>query len=235
MPLASFHKARTIMAAVPLPKVSMRDVPLREVPTGPTVSRAASRVVVMTPRDVRAAIAAARRQGTFAKASGRVAALAVRARRAAWFPRLQLRATRLIDESSSLSPTSYDPERRTYSGGARTWLEARTSWSLDRLFFAGDEFQAERLRHQIALVREKQAQGLVVLLSEWQRAAFDASHPSASQAQCRRAWLDERQLAMRIDWLTGGWLGRWRKKRSPPVVYRCPERAPAQAIEEFID
>src|SRR5690606_41297240 len=56
----------------------------------------------------------------------RLDALASRARTSALLPELRLRATRAVDESESLSPTEYDPLRRTASGGTSTWFEARS-------------------------------------------------------------------------------------------------------------
>jgi hypothetical protein len=176
---------------------------------------------LFTSAELKAAVRAALQRSSFGPSTRRLDALSVRSRRAAWLPRLQLRATRLLDESTTLSPTSYDPERRTHSGGARTWLEARMSWDLDRLLFGGHELQAERMRQQLLLDRRRKANELVVLIGRWQRVAFVSRDPASPWPRCRHAWLEERHLAMQIDWLTAGWLNRWRKRRAPAPLGPC--------------
>ncbi|RLB57700.1 MAG: hypothetical protein DRI90_17680, partial [Deltaproteobacteria bacterium] len=125
---------------------------------------------LIRPRDARAAISAAQRVGGTAPAGERLDDLASRARWSALLPKVRLRATRLIDESNSLSPTSYDANRITSSGGASLWLEARTTWSLDRLLFAQEEVPIERLRQKLRDDRSETASRVLDLLFSWQRA-----------------------------------------------------------------
>jgi len=138
-----------------------------------------------------------------------------------------LRVTRLIDESASLSPTSYDAQRQTASGGTRLWLEARTSWQLDRALFASEEIRIERLRFLSAREDTRVARETLGLLLSWQTAAVELVDQSAeaSYAECRRLWLRERQLALELDLVTGGWFDRWSRRaagRRPKV--RCHHR-----------
>ncbi len=184
--------------------------------------------MTFTPSELKAAVRAGLQRSGFGPLTTRLDALSARSRRAAWLPRLQLRTTRLLDETTTLSPTSYDPERTTHSGGARTWLEARMSWDLDRLLFGGHELQAERMRQQLLLARRRKADELVTLIGRWQRVVFVSRDPTSPWPRCRHAWLEERQLAMKIDWLTAGWLNRWRKRHAPAPLRPCI-RSPSDA------
>lgn len=167
-------------------------------------------------QDVRAALRAARRGAQLARWRERLDDLAGRARWSAALPRVRLRVTRLIDESASLSPTSYDAERQTASGGASLWLEARTTWRLDRALFASEEIRLERLRYATARQRERIEQRALELLLAWQQAAMELldSHRELPFAECRSLWLRERQLALELDVATAGWFERWRRRQT---------------------
>jgi hypothetical protein len=173
---------------------------------------------LIRPRDARAAISAAQRVAGTVPADERLDDLATRARWSALLPQLRLRATRLIDESNSLSPTSYDANRITSSGGASLWLEARTTWSLDRLLFASEEVPIERLRQKQHDDRAEASRRVLDLLFRWQRAAYAVSDPQAHPDQCPSAWLKEQQLAAALDVKTGGWLTRWRNERGQEPI-----------------
>ncbi len=176
---------------------------------------------IIRPRDARAAITAAQGLSGTAAAGERLDDLASRARWSALLPQVRLRATRLIDESSSLSPTSYDAQRMTASGGTSLWLEARTTWSLDRLVFAQEEVPIERLRGKLRDDHAQTARRVLDLLFRWQRAAYRVIDPLAHPDQCPAAWLAEQQLAAELDVATDGWLTRWRADQGgEPVI--CP-------------
>src|SRR5690606_33800397 len=100
---------------------------------------------LVRPRDARAAISAALEEAGVPLAHAQLDDLDSRARWSGLMPRLRLRATRLVDESSSLSPTSYDANRTTESGGTSLWLEARATFQLDRLVFADEELRILRM------------------------------------------------------------------------------------------
>ena len=147
----------------------------------------------------------------------RVEELATRARWSALLPRLRLRATRLLDESSSLSPTSYDPDRVTTRGGASLWLEARGTWDLDRLVFATEEVSVERLRQALIAEQRSLDEQVVEQLYRWQGAIYRARDPLAAPERCLQDWLLEQQLEASLDLLTGGWFARWLRPRRPAL------------------
>ena len=130
--------------------------------------------------------------------------------------------TRLIDENASLSPTSYDAQRQTASGGTSLWLEARTTWQLDRALFASEEIRIERLRYLSAREDQRVGREVLGLLLSWQQAAAELIDQGAELtfAECRSLWLRERQLAIELDLATGGWFNRWSRRaagRRPQV------------------
>jgi hypothetical protein len=210
----------------------------------PGVTRArprssASSLPRIRPRDARAAIQAAESSSGEPRAAAELDDMASRARWSALLPELRLRATRLVDESTSLSPTSYDADRTTASGGISLWLEARTTWSLDRLVFASEEVRIGQIHRQLAAATARRNDAVVEQLFAWQRAIYAMHDPTVEPARCMAAWLDAEQLAAQLDLATNGWFGRWlRGKDLPPVDCAWPvepdsgavplERAPEQ-------
>ncbi len=170
------------------------------------------------PRDARAAIAAAERVSGIPRASGELDGMASRARWSALLPQLRLRATRLVDESASLSPTSYDADRTTASGGTKLWLEARTTWSLDRLVFASEEVRIGKMQLRLAAAARRSKNDVLELLFAWQRAVYAMHDPAVDPVRCVAAWLDEQQLAAQLAVETGGWFVRWRRGQPLPAV-----------------
>lgn len=124
----------------------------------------------VTPVVARRAVDAALRKAHLVDPDAQLDAVASRARAAATLPELRLRASRTTDEGQSLSPTSYDPQRITATGGTSLWLEARATWRLDRLVFTDDEIALERARAQRAEQRERLTARVLALLFAWQRA-----------------------------------------------------------------
>jgi hypothetical protein len=163
--------------------------------------------------DARALVAQVHHVAGLAREHGRLDGLASRARWSALLPHLRVRATQLLDESSSLSPTAYDPNRTTASGGASLWLEGRASWSLDRLVFATEEVRLERLRQQIAARRARLQGHALQLLFEWQRAVARLADPWLDPAECLAHELSAQQRSIELDVLTAGWFGRYRRSR----------------------
>lgn len=170
-------------------------------------------------RDARNAMRAARRAAVLGRHRHRLNQLASRARWSAALPRVRLRVTRLIDESASVSPTSYDAERQTATGGTSLWLEARTTWQLDRALFASEEIALERLRYAYAREEARVERDALSLLLAWQEAAAALVErpPGTSGAECRRLRLRERQLAVELDLTTGGWFDRWSRRAAGRV------------------
>jgi len=180
-------------------------------------------LLVIRPRDARSAIVAASRHRAHDSAASRLDALSSRARWSALLPKLRLRATRLIDESSSLSPTQYDANRTTSTGGASLWLEARSTWQLDRLVFADEEVGIARMQRRLETERAASAERTLLLLFKWHRALHRMYDPWLQPEQCLPALLDEEQLRITLDVETGGWLSRWLRDRSLDAL-DCSER-----------
>jgi hypothetical protein len=178
----------------------------------------------LRPRDARAAVFAAERAVGFDGDVERADALASRARWSALLPKLRLRATRLVDESSSVSPTSYDPDRTTASGGASLWLEARTTWRLDRLLFASEEVRIERLRLSAAKRARRARREVLELLHRWRRALLEVSDPALDSQACRRAQLEAEHAAASLDVITDGWFSEWRGRSGRPSPDCDPTR-----------
>ncbi len=201
-------------------------------------ARPAVQLPVLRPRDVRAAVAASRRHASETAALEDLESMVRRARWSSLLPEVRLRATRLVDESASLSPTSYDAQRTTSSGGVSLWLEGRASWKLHRALFAEEELRAAQQRRQLDKARRLLAVHTSQLLLAWLRAVYRARDPLNSPEQCLDAWFGEQQTAAELDVVTAGWHKRWMKRHAPLPQPWCArelfervedvERAPAE-------
>ncbi|WP_437294703.1 hypothetical protein [Sorangium sp. So ce426] len=169
--------------------------------------------VRVTPAMARAIVEAALRRSRLLDPEARIDAIASRARTSSLFPELRLRVSRLVDEAESLAPTEYDPARKTASGGASLWLEARATWRLDRIVFADEEIALERLRRERAELQTKLTARVLELLFAWQRAVALAADPGQSPEEHRAATLAALEAEASLDLLTGGWMTRWRAAR----------------------
>lgn len=168
------------------------------------------------PRDARAAISAALERAGVSLAHDRLDDLDARARWSGLMPALRLRATRLVDESTSLSPTSYDAERITERGGTSLWLEGRATFNLNRLVFADEELRVERLRRQLAAESDKLAERVLKSLFAWQRHAHALYDPTIDPIACLDHALHLEELAVRLDLMTDGWFARWHQAHPLP-------------------
>ena len=160
---------------------------------------------VLTPELARGAVRAACKAARLDEADARLDSLASRAKTSALLPELRLRATRAIDETEALAPTEYDPTRRTASGSATTWLEARATFRLDRLVFADDELAVERQRMARAAEKSRIAERVLDLLDTWQRARAAAADPLAEPTARARADLAIAASEASLDVMTDGW------------------------------
>lgn len=176
---------------------------------------------IVKPEDARAAIAASKRRRGTAAVLDDLDGLASRARYASLLPTLRVRATRLVDESISLSPTSYDADRTTSRGGASLWLEARATWSLDRLVFASEEVRVTQIQRDVADEQESSSQKVVERLFAWQRAVYAMFDPSLTIPRCVQLWLEAEELAASLDIETGGWFERWRARQGATPMPSC--------------
>jgi hypothetical protein len=164
----------------------------------------------ITPVVARGAVDAALRKARLVDPDAPIDAIASRARTAAMLPELRLRASRTADEGQSLSPTSYDPQRTTTTGGTSVWLEARATWRLDRLVFADEEVALERARAQRAEQRERLTARVLALLFTWQRALALEDDARASPEEHLTASLRVIETEAELDLATGGWFTTWR-------------------------
>ena len=160
---------------------------------------------LLTPELARGAVRAACKAARLDEADARLDALASRAKTSALLPELRLRATRSIDESESITPTEYDPTRRTASGSTTTWLEARATFRLDRLVFADDEITIERQRMARAAERNRIVERVLDLLDAWQRAHATVTDPLSEPDAQARASLTIATSVASLDVLTEGW------------------------------
>lgn len=164
----------------------------------------------VTPAVARRAVDASLRKASLVDPDALIDTLATRARTAAMLPELRLRASRTADEGQSFSPTSYDPQRITTTGGTSIWLEARATWRLDRLVFADEEVALERARAQRAELREKLSERVLALLFAWQRALALEDDARASPEEHLTASLRVIEAEAELDLVTGGWFTTWR-------------------------
>jgi hypothetical protein len=225
-------QARTLLAQAPDASAPRLKAPLRRSsakrgdavdeppaapPPAPLPERAIEaplpRPVVVTPDVARAAVKAALRHGRLLDADARLDALASRAKSSALLPELRLRATRLVDEAESLSPTEYDPGRTTATGGTSLWIEARATWRLDRLVFADEEVALERMRHDRVDAEMRLATRVLELLFAWQRASALEADPGRTPEEHLDATLHVLEAEAALDVMTDGWFSRWRRRQ----------------------
>jgi hypothetical protein len=155
----------------------------------------------------RAAVREARREHARDAARARLEGLATRARVSATLPELTLRAARSTDQSLRLSPaasevTVYD---YTQTGGADLLLEARATWTLDRLVFADEELGIERLRIERERADERLVERVLALVFAWERAGRRLLAPDTEAEARDRAELERFEAEAALDVLTGGW------------------------------
>jgi hypothetical protein len=180
------------------------------VPAPPLIDTTALPLPV-TPEMARAAVAAALVEARLSDPEVSLDRLASRARNAALLPELRLRVMRQLDQTQSLSPTEYDPDRVTSSGGTSLWLEARATWRLDRLVFADEEIALERMRRERAEAQTRLVRRVLDLLFAWQKALVARDDPDRDPEARLRAVLAAVEAEAALDVATGGWFSRWRK------------------------
>jgi hypothetical protein len=159
----------------------------------------------LTPGLIQSTLRAALRHAGAAGQSARLASLRARSRSSAALPELRLGAGRSTDQALRLSPSVSEPDRYTVSDGADLWLEARLSWKLDRLLFAREELDLERLASAASAARYRRVRQVLDALFAWQKALFDAADPAAPSDRQLLAELRALQAAAELDVLTGGW------------------------------
>lgn len=172
-------------------------------------SSVAPTVVVVRPSVsselARTVIARALRHAAVPSAIARLDSMASRARASALLPELRLRASRVFDETQALSPTEYDPARVTASGGVSFWLEARTTFRLDRLIFADEEVAIERIRADQEERAARVSKTALSLLFAWQRARARRDDTTRDLGSREEAALEAVEMEVELDALTGGY------------------------------
>ncbi len=131
--------------------------------------------------------------------------LSSRARASALLPELRLRAVRNTDQALRLVPTTDDPYRVTQADGAGLSLEASATFRLDRLLFAREELNVERLRQSAAASRSKlEARLQAALLG-----LFRAHELGCADERDAPPRVADESLALEhfaeLDMLTAGW------------------------------
>lgn len=136
----------------------------------------------------------------------RLDSLSARARASAALPELRLRAQRNTDQALRWAPTNDDPYRVTQADGAGTTLEASATFRLDRLLFAREELNVERLREQAGSERlklERRVLDAVLALFKARELACAAAE-TETEAKTQQL-LRTAELFTELDVLTAGW------------------------------
>jgi hypothetical protein len=177
---------------------------------GATGGKTSPPVVVLrlTPLLARGAVNAALRAGGFFSARRRVESLASRAKSSALLPEMRLRAARTREDELRLSPTTSDPYRYTQAGDTDLLFEARLTWQLNRLVFADEEVDAERLRLKWSDARAALVEHVLAALFAWQKALLQAQDATLLPEQRSAAQLAALEAETTLDVLTGGWFSR---------------------------
>jgi hypothetical protein len=135
----------------------------------------------------------------------RLDALSSRARYSALLPELRLRALRNSDQALRWIPTTDDPYRITQADGTGLILEASATFRLDRLLFAHEELQVERLRLEAGADRLKlEARVLQAVLGLF-RARSLACADGGNDPERASHTLKVLELFAELDGLTAGW------------------------------
>lgn len=121
---------------------------------------------------------------------------------------------------------TYTDEQRGYDTVRSTlWLEARLTFRLDRLLYADDEPQLERLRADAHDSRAKIGAKVLEALFRWQRAFSDTRLSVPGSRDAFEAALRQAEAEAVLSVLTGGWFDRWRASMAPaPPLDAEPQR-----------
>ena len=189
-------------APAPAPAPALPSAPPAALPSAPPAAPPAAQ---LTPRLARGAIRHALREAGYLSMRSRLASLAARARSSAALPEVGLRTLHSSGQTLRLTPTSDDPYRYTQAGTSELALEARLTWHLDRLVFAGEEVPVERLQHQRDAAERHLIDYVLARLLTWQRGRARAADPNLDPDQRQSAELEALGAAVELDVLTGGW------------------------------
>jgi hypothetical protein len=161
---------------------------------------------LVLPALARRCVAAALRASGLGTDDARLDAIVSRARSSALFPEARLRAMRLWDDAAHATTLATTNDTTYYDAiGANLVLELRLTWRLDRLIYAGDEPNIERLRLERQDARARLATRTLEVLFAWERAAVDDAGAAPGSRDEIAARLRAAEAAATLDVLTAGW------------------------------
>lgn len=170
---------------------------------------------VLSPLWVREVIEQVWRASGLFQESEHLTDLARRARRSGWAPELRLRGAWGRDHSTSWVESGlYPAADATRRGKMDLAGEVRLTFRLHRLFFDTAEPSLARLRLQIETARQKLAERALELLLKWwesKRSAGDLGLLPEERAEHSQR---VRELALRLDVMTGGWFSQQEKAQT---------------------
>jgi hypothetical protein len=179
--------------------------------------------LALTSRLARSSVSAAWRAAGIGPDDARLESIVSRARWSAVLPEARLRAVR-FEDARLATDVGTDSTRWRDSAGANVGFEGRLTWRLDRLLYADDEPQFERMKLERHDARSRIASRTLEALFHWQRAWIDLrSLPPLSKGTREEvdAALRVLEAEAALDVLTGGWFTTVRPQRVNVVV---PER-----------
>jgi hypothetical protein len=196
-------------AAAPAPSAPAQ-TPRSAAPRSPSDSATLADPFPVPASLARGCVAAAwRASGLGPDEEARVEAVLDRARESAWLPDLRIRAMRLLSDAAHATTLATTDGTTYYSAaGANLVLEARLTWRLDRLLYAGDEPAFERSRRERQDARARLAGRTLEALFAWQRAVLDVRESLSGSVEEEHARLRLSESAATLDVLTEGWFSR---------------------------
>jgi hypothetical protein len=160
----------------------------------------------MPPALARQCVAAALRTSGLGVDDAKLDDLVSRSRASAWLPETRMRAMRLWDDASHVTTTATTDTANFYDAvGANLVFELRLTWRFDRLLYAGDEPNIERVRLERQDARTRVATRVLEVLFTWQRAKVAALEAPAGSRERAEAHLRVAETVATLDVLTGGW------------------------------
>jgi hypothetical protein len=160
----------------------------------------------LPPHLARECVVAALRTSGLGVDDAKLDDLLARSRASAWLPETRMRAMRLWDDASHTTTAVSTDTSSVYDAvGANLVVELRLTWRFDRLLYAGDEPNIERVRLERQDARTRVATHVLEVLFTWQRmkvAVADSPPDSRERVEAR---LRVAEALATLDVLTGGW------------------------------
>ncbi len=158
------------------------------------------------PRLARDCVVAALRTSGLGVDDAKLDDLVARSRASAWLPETRMRAMRLWNDASHTTTAVSTDTSSVYDAvGANLVVELRLTWRFDRLLYAGDEPNIERLRLERQDARTRVATHVLEVLFTWQRMKVAAAEAPEGSRERGEAHLRVAEAMATLDVLTGGW------------------------------